>query len=199
MRIPFVPKDVALHQDRVDFIRDHRGGGYLLMAGSVYWLSAFALFYVLDTAPLLNYWLFGGLAIPLYGFILYKRLRMQASPSQYSSLVGFASMVTVCCIPVLLIIMEVTPNMLLPSFCVINAAHLLLLCWVHLDYLYFILVMLGEAIGIAFMLSIPSDYVHFIGLVWGTISLIFGIIIHVSTKEPLKGYDYSILQRRRKQ
>lgn len=193
MRIPFVPKDVAIHQDRFNFIRDYRGGGYMLIAGSVYWFIAFILYYVLNDNSLINYYTFGGVAVPLYGLVMYKVLRMKASPSQYSSLAGFASMITVCCIPVLLLIKEQAPDMLLPTLCIINSSHLLMLCWIHLDYLYFILLILGECIGITFLISISSQYVHFIGLIWGTISLVFGLIIHITARKPLRGYDYILL------
>jgi len=36
MRIPFVPKNVAIHRDRFDFIQQYRGGGFMLIAGSIY-------------------------------------------------------------------------------------------------------------------------------------------------------------------
>lgn len=192
MRIPFVPKDVEINQDRYDFIKEYRGGGFMLMAGSAFWLMAFILTYVLPKAVIAGFYLWGGLLIPLFGWLLFKAMRMSTKPNQYSSLVGFASSIIVVCIPVLLLVKELNPYMLLPVLCIINAAHLLILCWVHLDYLYFILVMLGVSLGFFFIYTIPESQVYFLALIWGFISLVTGVIIHFSTQQPLKGYDFTI-------
>ena len=117
---------------------------------------------------------------------------MSAKPSQYSSLVGFASSITVVFIPVLLLVKDLNPDMILPVLCIINASHLLILCWVHLDYCYFILVMLGVSLGSLFIFTLPGSQVHYIALIWGLSSLIIGIIIHLSAKNPLKGYNLII-------
>ncbi|CAD2073731.1 DUF7010 family protein [Phocicoccus pinnipedialis] len=192
MRIPFVPKDIEINQDRYDFIKEYRGGGFMLMAGSAFWLMAFILTYVLPDTVIGEFYLWGGLLIPLFGWLLFKVMRMSAEPNQYSSLVGFASSITAVCIPVLLLVKELDPYMLLAVLCIINAAHLVILCWVHLDYLYFILVMLGVSLGFLFINTIPEPQVHFLALIWGFISLVTGVIIHSSTQKPLTGYDFSI-------
>ncbi|MFJ7887037.1 DUF7010 family protein [Lysinibacillus xylanilyticus] len=193
MRIPFVPKNVMVYRDRFDFIQQYRGGGFMLIAGSIYWLLAFTLTYVLNGAILNNFYIWGGLLVPIIGSVFYKLMKMKANPSQYASLVGFASAITVCCFPILLLIKELDSTKILPILCIINAAHLLILCWVHLEYLYFIMVMVGVFFSMAFIYSIPSEYVHFICLIWGSISLLFGVIIHTNSKIPLKGYDYQII------
>lgn len=87
-------------------------------------------------------------------------------------------------------IKDLNNNLILPILCIINASHLLILCWVHLDYLYFILVAFGLSMGMFFIYLIPSDFAHFIGLIWGIVSMCVGIFIHFNTKTPLKGYDY---------
>ncbi|MCU7667431.1 DUF7010 family protein [Bacillus thuringiensis] len=196
MRIPFVPKNVMVHRDRFDFIQQYRGGGFMLIAGSIYWLLAFALTYFLDGTILTNFYIWGGLLIPIFGILFFKLMKMKANPSQYSSLVGFASAITVYCFPVLLLVKELDSTKVLPILCIINAAHLIILCWIHLDYLYFIMVMVGECLSMFFIYSISSEYVHFICLVWGAISLAFGLIIHINSKTPLKGYDYQIIDEK---
>lgn len=195
MRIPFVPKKVTLNRDRVDFICQYRGGGFMLMAGSMYWLSAFLFTYIFDKNILTKFYIFGGLSVPLLGYLLYKLLRMKAGSNQYASLVGFASAITACCFPILLLVKQLDQTKILPLLCIINAAHLLILCWIYLEYLYFIMVMLGECIGMAFIYSISSEYVHYICLIWGVISFIFGLAIHISAKTPLKGYEYKIVEK----
>ena len=192
MRIPFVSKDVEINQDRYDFIKEYRGGGFMLIAGAGFWLLAFILTYALPKAAVAEFYIWGGLLIPVIGVALFKGMKMSAKPNQYASLVGFASCVTVVCIPVLLLVKEVNVDMLLPVICIINAAHLLILCWVHLDYLYFILVMLAISIGCLFIYTLPDSQVHYLALIWGLISLITGIITHLSTQQPLKGYDFTI-------
>ncbi|MEY9969749.1 hypothetical protein ABH966_000111 [Lysinibacillus sp. RC46] len=196
MRIPFVPNNVMVHRDRFDFIQQYRGGGFMLIAGSIYWLLAFALTYVLDETLLTKVYIWGGLLVPIIGSLFYKLLKMKANPSQYTSLVGFASAITVCCFPVLLLVNQLDSTKILPILCIINATHLIILCWVHLEYLYFIMVMVGVCLSMAFIYSIPSVYVHFICLIWGLISLIFGVIIHINSKIPLKGYDYQIIDEK---
>lgn len=194
MRIPFVPKNVAINKDRFDFIKQYRGGGFMLIAGSVYWLMAFVLTYFLDRTIITNFYIWGGLLVPVIGMVIYKILKIKAHQNQYSSLVGFASAITACCFPILLLIKQLDSSKILPVLCIINATHLLILCWVHLEYLYFIMLALGECIGMTFIYSVSSKYVHFICLIWGTISLVFGIVIHILSKHPLKGYDYQILE-----
>lgn len=192
MRIPFVPKNVEINRERYDFIKGYRGGGFMLIAGAGFWLLAFILTYVLSKAVIAEFYIWGGLLTPVIGWVLFKGLGMSVKPNSYSSLVVFASSFTVICIPVLLLIKEMNKEMLLPVICIINAAHLLILCWVHLDYLYFILVMLGVSLGCLFIYTIPGSQAHYLALIWGLISLIFGIIIHLSTQRPLKGYDFTI-------
>ncbi|QPQ31107.1 DUF7010 family protein [Lysinibacillus sp. JNUCC 51] len=195
MRIPFVPKNVMVQRDRFDFIQQYRGGGFMLIAGSIYWLLAFTLTYVLDETILIKFYIWGGLLVPIIGTLFFKLMKMKANPSQYSSLVGFASAITVYCFPVLLLVNELDSTKILPILCIINAAHLIILCWIHLEYLYFILVVVGECLSMFFIYSIPSEFVHFICLVWGLISLILGITIHINSKIPLKGYDYQIIDK----
>ncbi|MGA3599391.1 DUF7010 family protein [Lysinibacillus agricola] len=192
MRIPFVPKNVEINQDRYDFIKGYRGGGFMLIAGAIFWLLAFILTYVLPKGTVVEFYIWGGLLTPVIGAALFNVMKMSTKPNQYSSLVVFSSGVIVVCLPVLLLIKQLNVDMLLPVICIINVAHLLILCWVHLDYLYFILVMLGVSLGCLFIYTLPSSQVHFLALVWGLISLITGIIIHYSTLQPLKGYDFTI-------
>lgn len=194
MRIPFIPKNekIEIDKDRYDFIKDYRGGGFMLISGAIYWLLAFILTFLLNKDAIVTFYIWGGLLTPLMGIILYKVLKMSAKPSQYSSLVGFASSITVVCIPVLLLIRDLNAEMILPVLCIINASHLLILCWVHLDYWYFILVMLGVSLGSLFIFTIPGSQVYYLALIWGIVSLIVGITIHLSTKNPLKGYNLVI-------
>ncbi|WP_181350290.1 hypothetical protein [Thalassobacillus sp. CUG 92003] len=192
MRIPFLPKDVEINQDRYDFIKDYRGGGFMLIAGSGFWILAFIVTYFLSDTTVVEFYIWGGLLIPVFGVLLFKGMKMSAKPNQYASLVAFASCVIVVCLPVLLLIKELNADMLLPVICIINAAHLLILCWVHLDYWYFILVMLGVALGCLFIYVVPGPYVHYLALVWGFVSFVTGVMIHLSTKSPLSGYDFII-------
>lgn len=193
MKIPFVPKNITIPKDRFDFIQQYRGGGFMLISGAIYWLLAFALTYIINGDILNNFYIWGGLLVPILGFICFKVFHLKVISSSYSSLVAFASTITVCCFPILLLIKQLNPFMILPVLCIINATHLLILCWVYLDYLYAIMLMLGECIGIAFIFSIPQQYVHFLCLIWGIISFAVGIIIHISSKTPLKGYNCKII------
>lgn len=198
MRIPFVPKKITIPKDRFDFIRQYRGGGFMLIAGAFYWLLAFALTYILSGDALNNFYIWGGLLVPIFGLICFKVFHLKVASSPYSSLVAFSSAITVCCFPVLLLIKELNPSMILPVLCIINATHLLILCWVYLDYLYAIMLMIGECTGITFIFSIPQQYVHFLCLIWGIVSLSAGIIIQISSKKPLKGYDCRIVDLKNK-
>lgn len=194
MRIPFISKkqEFEINKDRYDFIKDYRGGGFMLIGGAVFWLLAFALTFVLNKDTIVYFYIWGGLLTPVIGIALFKILKMSAKPSQYSSLIGFASSITVVFIPVLLLVKELNSDMILPVLCIINASHLLILCWVHLDYWYFILVMLGVSLGSLFIFTLPESQVHYLALIWGLSSLIVGIIIHLSSKDPLKGYNLII-------
>ncbi len=62
----------------------------------------------------------------------------------------------------------------------------------YLLHKYFIMVMAGEGIGIAFLFYVPAGYAHFVGLLWGVFSMACGIAIHRLTKTPLKGYNVEI-------
>ena len=182
MRIPFLPKEISIQQDRFDFIKESRGGGFMLIAGSIFWFLSFALTYILKQNQIENFYIYGGLSIPILGYIFSKLLRLKFSQNQYRSLVAFSSGITVCCLPILFIIKDLNSNLILP-----------ILCWVHLDYLYAILVAFGVCIGILFIYSISCQYTHFIGLIWGIISLCLGVYIHINTKNPLQGYKYIII------
>lgn len=193
MRIPFVPKNIQINRDRYEFIQQYRGGGFMLISGSIYWLLSFFLSYYLKDTTLNSFYIWGGLLVPILGLVIYKVLKLNAKPSQYTSLVAFASAMTPCCFPIVLLIESFNPSIILPVLCIINAPHLLVLCWIHLDYLYSILAMLGICIGMFFIYSVPNHYMYFIALAWGVISLISGLVIHKSTNEPLKEYDYHII------
>lgn len=164
----------------------------MLVSGSVFWLLAFLLTSILNKKKISNFYIWGGFLTPIIGIALFKIFKMSANPSQYSTLVGFASSITVVSVPVLLLVKDLKPAALLPVLCIINASHLLILCWVHLDYWYFILVMFGVFLGSQFIFSIPESQVHYLALIWGGLSLAVGIIIHLSTKNPLKGYNFIV-------
>lgn len=164
----------------------------MLVSGSVFWLLAFLLTSKLNKKMISNFYIWGGFLTPIIGIALFKIFKMSANPSQYSTLVGFASSITVVSVPVLLLVKDLKPAALLPVLCIINASHLLILCWVHLDYWYFILVIFGVFLGSQFIFSIPESQVHYLALILGGLSLAVGIIIHLSTKNPLKGYNFIV-------
>ena len=194
MRIPFISKkeEIEINQDRYDFIKEYRGGGFMLIAGAFFWFLAFILTFVLNKTAVEMFYIWGGLLTPVIGVILFKGLKMSAKPSQYSSLIGFASSITIVCIPILLLVKKLNPAMLLPVLCIINASHLLILCWVHLDYWYFILVMFGVSLGSLYIFTIQGSQVHYLALIWGLVSLIIGITIHLASQHRLKGYNFII-------
>jgi hypothetical protein len=165
----------------------------MLAAGSVFWFAAFAVAYVLEGETLTTFYTFGGLSVPVLGYLLFKVLGMKAEYSQFTSLVAFSSALTAFCTPLLLFISNFAAERILPVLCAINAAHLLILCWVHLDYLYFLLAALGECLSIAFLFYVPAGCAHYVALVWGAVSLPCGILIHVLTKTPLRGYNVEII------
>lgn len=195
MRIPFVPKDIEIEKERYDFISQYRGGGFMLIAGSIYWFLSFALTYFIHGNALNNFYIWGGLLTPILGFVIFKLLKLKidlkTKQSKYTSLVAFASAITVCCFPIFILINQLDSSMILPIICIVDATHLLIICWIHLEYLYFINFLLGEIIGLTFIYYIPHSYVHFICLIWGLISLVSGVVIHFS-KSPLSGYNYKI-------
>jgi hypothetical protein len=115
MRIPFAPKDIEIQKDRYDFISQYRGGGFMLIAGSIYWLLSFVLTYFIYGNTLNNFYIFGGLLTPIFGFVIFKLLKLKIDiktrHSKYTSLVGFASAITVCCKNQIINVSEDTPDL----------------------------------------------------------------------------------------
>ena len=59
MRIPFISKkeEIEINKDRYDFIKDYRGGGFMLIGGAVFWLLAFILTFILNKDTILYFYI----------------------------------------------------------------------------------------------------------------------------------------------
>lgn len=193
MRIPFLKKNITITSERYQFIKETRGGSFMLFAGAIYWYVSFV---TISIAPLKIgniVYTYGGILIPIIGFVILKiqNLKMPKK-NQYTWLVIFSSLITPFCFPVLILIGKYDMRLVPPAIAIINGAHLLILMWIHLDYIYAIISMIYLIIGITFMFYLQQFAIVYVGLLCSILSTLSGTIIYFTSKKPLKGYKASI-------
>lgn len=191
MRIPFLPRlssnDISAAQ--VQFIQASHGGSPLLFAGATFWFVAglLAIFLPLDLST--SVYLYGGLLVPLFGFGIARLQRTKLlQPSQYTSLATIAPMMTVFCLPILFVLADINPLLPAAALTIIDAGHLPVLMWIHLDYTYFLAACAKLVIGLAFLLSFPDMAPVGVGILSGCVSLLAGWAVWKASRDPLRPY-----------
>lgn len=104
MRIPFISKvsnleELGVEDARLQFTADTKGGSAFLLAGAAFWLVG-ALVSLVVSAICVEYVLYAGFAVPVFGIISAKLQGAQLGSHQgYASLVGFATLTELAALP----------------------------------------------------------------------------------------------------
>lgn len=194
MRIPFIPKFAAVDvdaelQERAAFITASRGGCTFLFAGALFWTIAGLVGIVAPEAISQRVYLYGGISVPVVGFLLGRALQASLpTQSRYGSLVMFASMMTVICLPLLPALEDRAPDLIAPALTIIDGAHLPILMWLHLDYSYSLAACAKIVVGLIFIHILPEYTLIGTGLASGVISLATGFFVLHASRDPLRAY-----------
>lgn len=193
MRIPFLKKNIVITCERYEFIKESRGGSFMLFSGAIFWYVAFIIATIAPLKITGAVYTYGGLAVPVIGFIILKMQHLNISKNnQYTWLAIFSSIITPFCFPLLILVAKYDMRLVPPTLCIINGAHLLILMWIHLEYIYAIMSMAYFIIGINFMFNFQKIAMVYVGLSASIVSVIGGFIIYLNTKTPLQGYKVCI-------
>ncbi len=191
MRIPFIKRASVDKFDpaQAAFIKDSQGGSAFIFAGVLFWVMAGLVSVFAPISIAVAFYIFGGFSVPVLGFVI---ARMQGAElnfkSKYTILVIISDAVTVFGLPLLFLLKQFDPRLVAPALSIINAAHLLIMMWVQLDYTYFLLAMVGLMIGLFFGFSLPEYALVGTGLLYGFVSLFAGFLVQASSHDPLKPY-----------
>lgn len=82
-------------------------------------------------------------------------------------------MMTVFCLPILFVLADINPLLLAAALTIIDAGHLPVLMWIHLDYTYFLAACAKLVIGLAFLLSFPDIAPVGVGILLEGINFVF--------------------------
>ena len=191
MRIPFIPvlNEEAVDRKRIKFIQDSRGGSAFLFAGALFWTLAGVVALVRPPSTTTYFYLYGGLVVPIVGFAI---ARLQGATfsrtSQYYILAAIAPIVTVFSLPVLFVLARRDPDLVAPALTIMDAAHLPILMWMHLDYTYFLAACAKVVIGMLFMLSFPAYALVGVGLLSACVSVLAAVLVWRASRDPLRPY-----------
>jgi hypothetical protein len=193
MRIPFLKREITIEQERLNFIRDSHGGSAMLFAGGTFWLIAGIVAMCAPSSITANVYLYGGVVVPILGFIIARILHSNLMQrSKYTSLVILASGITTYGLPILFLVNKYDPLLIAPVLAILNGGHLLILMWIHLDYIYFLVALAELIVGITFIFTFPTLAPVYVGLSLGVVSIFSGVLVYITSKNPLKDYKVSI-------
>ncbi|MEP1123946.1 MAG: hypothetical protein ABJH68_08675 [Ilumatobacter sp.] len=156
MRIPFIPKVDDLAESGVDrglwtYIEDSRGGSAFLFAGAIFWfaVSATAL---LGDDEWVNVLLYGGVFVPVVGWAIARSQGARLfSDVRYASLAALAVATELAALPVMFLLRDTRPGVLVAILMIADGAHLLIFMWLHLDYWYFLAANTKIVLGVTFL------------------------------------------------
>jgi hypothetical protein len=103
-----------------------------------------------------------------------------------------ASGITTYGLPILFLVNKYDPLLIAPVLAILNGGHLLILMWIHLDYIYFLVALAELIAGITFIFIFPTLAPICVGLLLGLVSIFAGIVVYINSKNPLKDYKVSI-------
>lgn len=159
MRIPFIAKvssqeELGVESARFRFIADTRGGSAFLIAGAAFWLIGALLAHVAP-AVRVEWVLYGGLGVPVLGFVIAKLqgARLWSHPG-YASLVMFATLTELAALPTMFYLRAEHPEVLPGILMIADGAHLLILMWLYLDYTYFLAGFAKALFGVWFLFGV---------------------------------------------
>jgi hypothetical protein len=191
MRIPFIPelKEEDLDPRRIQFIKASRGGSAFLFAGGLFWTLAGLIALTFSPSTAINFYLFGGLAVVPVGFAIARWQGATFSrTSPYTILAAIAPLSTVFSLVVIFAFARRYPELVAPALTIMDAAHFVILMWLHLDYTYFLAACAKVIIGMLFLLSFPAFALVGVGLLSGGVSMLAAILVWRASWDPLRPY-----------
>jgi hypothetical protein len=180
-------EDVDPH--RIQFIKDSRGGSAFLFAGGLFWTLAGLIALRFSPSVAINFYLFGGLAVVPVGFAIARWQGATFSrTSPYTILAAIAPLSTVFSLVVIFAFAHRIPELVAPALTIMDAAHFLILMWLHLDYTYFLAACVKVIIGLLFLLSFPAFAFVGVGLLSAGVSMLAAILVWRASRDPLRPY-----------
>ncbi|MTI67654.1 MAG: hypothetical protein FH753_13795 [Firmicutes bacterium] len=196
MKLPFIKGEIFLTQERLDFIKNTRGGSSGVFAGGFFWILAVIVSLVTSKEIASIYYIFGGIfIIPIVGSIISKISGAKIEKSSYNFLVIITNMLFAFLYPLIVIIRSYNLDYIPSTIALINAAHLLIFVWIHYELLHLILALLGFIISSIFIFIFPEVAYIGVGGVSALVNLIFGYLVYKSTDEPLSDYNYKVIDK----
>lgn len=190
MRAPYLKKPYKISKERLDYIVNTCGGSTGVYAGAVFWLtssfiSLFASEYIAST-----FYIFGGaIIVPVLSILLLKIKNKNKADGDYQALTIISNMAFIVFYPVAFIVQQQIPEYVPMVIALINASHLLIFMWIHMEFLYCMLVGIYFIVSMGFVFVAPDYIFNYLGFVLCVCNLIFAILIEKSSKHISNSYE----------
>jgi hypothetical protein len=190
LRVPYLKETYKVSKERLNYIVNTCGGSTGVYAGAVFWLIASFISLFASEYIATSFYIFGGaIIVPVLSIQLLKIKNKNKADGEYQSLTIISNMSFIIFYPIALIVQQQIPEYVPMVIALINAAHLLIFMWIHMEFLYCILVGIYFIVAMGFVFTAPDYIFNYLGFVLCVINLVFAILIEKSSKQILNSYE----------
>jgi hypothetical protein len=190
LRVPYLKETYKISKERLDYIVNTCGGSTGVYAGAAFWLIASFISLFASKYIATSFYIFGGaIIVPVLSIQLLKIKNKNKADGEYQSLTIISNMAFIIFYPIALIVQQQIPEYVPIVIALINASHLLIFMWIHMEFLYCILVGLYFIVSMGFVFIAPDYIFNYLGFVLCVINLIFAILIEKSSKHISNSYE----------
>jgi hypothetical protein len=183
LRVPYLKETYKVSKERSDYIMNTCGGSTGVYAGAVFWLIASFISLFASMYLATSFYIFGGaIIVPVLSIQLLKIKRKNKVGGDYQSLTIISNMTFIIFYPIVFIVQQQIPEYVPMMVALINAAHLLIFMWIHMEFLYCILAGIYFIVSMGFVFVAPNYIFNYLGMALCVINLIFAILIEKSSK-----------------
>lgn len=183
MRVPYLKQNTSIREDRLSYITNTCGGSTGVYGGAVFWLVASLLSLFTSRYIATSFYIFGGaILVPVLSAQLLKMKKKPKVSGEYLHLTIISNLIFAALYPIAYIMQNKIPDYIPIAVALFNAAHLLVFMWIHLEFLYCLLVGGYFIISMAFIFLFPQFTFHYLGFVLCIVNLAFAVLIERSAR-----------------
>lgn len=178
MKVPYLKNNELVSSERVNYIKNTCGGSTGIYSGALFWLMGSIVSLFSSQYVSTSFYIFGGaILVPILSVQLLKLKKKDKVDGEYLSLTIISNMAFIVAYPIVFVIQQQIPNYVPVIIALINAVHLLVFMWIHMEFLYCILTVIYSIVSMLFILYAPNLIFNYLGFVLCFINIIFAILI----------------------
>ncbi|KNY26160.1 DUF7010 family protein [Pseudobacteroides cellulosolvens] len=190
MRVPYLKQGIKVKKERLEYIKNTCGGSTGLYSGALFWLMASIISLFCSKYISTSFYIFGGaILVPVLSTSLLKFKKKKKAAGEYLHLTIISNMIFVALYPIAYVMQNKLPEYIPMVVALINAAHLLVFMWIHLEFLYCILVGVYFSLSIVFIFIFQQYMFNYMGFALCIVNLVFAVIIDKSSQKVSQIYQ----------